>query len=80
MIVKINNVIWADFNVDPDRPEGDLSATEIDLSATEMKFEASMHCAVQGHIGEKSSSTIRVTYTQGKWRGNEREQRSESIE
>ncbi len=80
MIVKINNVIWADFNVDPDRPKGDLSATEIDLSATEMKFEASMHCAVQGHIGEKSSSTIRVTYTQGKWRGNEREQRSESIE
>ena len=73
MIVKINNLIWADFNVDPDRPEGDLSATE-------MKFEASMHCAVQGHIGEKSSSTIRVTYTQGKWRGNEREQRSESIE
>jgi len=56
LIVTIKNVTLDDFNVDADRVSGDLPAEK-------MKFEAVMHCAVQNHIGDKSSSTIEVSYT-----------------
>ena len=49
----------ADFNVDPDR-------TEEDALFDQMKFEATMHCAVWEHIGEKMSSDIKVVYDKGK--------------
>lgn len=56
LIVTIKNVTLDDFNVDTDRVAGDIPAEK-------MKFEAVMHCSVQGHIGDKSSSTIEVSYT-----------------
>jgi len=56
LIVSIDNVTLADFNVDPDRVESDLKEEK-------MKFEATMHCSVREHIGEKSSSTIEIAYT-----------------
>ena len=58
-MVTIDNVTLSDFNVDPDRKKNDILAEK-------MKFEATMHCAVLEHIGEKSSSTIDVAYTKGK--------------
>ena len=74
MIVKIKNVTLADFNVDPDHSEGDLSTRE-------MKFEARMLCSVQEYVSERSQySAIHVAYIRGKWQGGEGEQRSESRE
>jgi len=56
LTASIDNVTLSDFNVDPDRVAGDLPAEK-------MKFEAMMHCSVRDHIGEKSASTIEVSYT-----------------
>merc|ERR1712142_1369669 len=59
LVVSIDSVTLSDFNVDPDRKKNDVLAEK-------MKFEATMHCAVLEHIGEKSSSTIDVAYTKEK--------------
>lgn len=56
LVVTIKNVTLADFNVDPER-------TPKDIPADKMHFEAVMHCAVIGHIGQTSSATIEVSYT-----------------
>ena len=58
MVVLISDVTLADFDVNPDR-------TNADVPANGMKFEATMHCAIRAHIGEKSFLTIAVDYGTG---------------